>query len=184
MKVFDLWLPIVASGLATHIWSSLAWMVLPHHKPEWEKFPAEDELQDLMVNRSVPVGQYMIPFTHGGQEVMSEEFQRKLNKRRGMFVVWPSGPMSMGKAIGCTLGFFFVAAFMIAYLASLALPAGSSFGKVFQFVGTAGLMTYCAAHFPHVFWFKRKISMELLDGLVMAILTAGIFAALWPATGG
>lgn len=184
MNVFDLWLPVVASGVATHIWSSLAWMVLPHHKSEWEKFPAEDELQDLMVNRSVPVGQYMIPFTRGGQEVASEEFQRKLSKSRGMFVVWPVGPMIMGKAIGCTLAFFFCAAFMIAYLASLALTPGASFGRVFQFVGTAGLLTYCAAHFPHVFWFKRKIAMELLDGVVMAILTAGIFAFLWPAASG
>ncbi len=184
MKVFDLWLPIVASGLATHIWSTLAWMILPHHKPEWTKFPVEDELQDLMVSRSVPPGQYMIPHTQGGAEVASEEFQKKMNKSRGMFVVWPAGPMNMGKAIGCTLLFFFFAAFVIGYLASLALAPGASFGKVMQFVTTAGLMTYCAAHFPHVFWFNRKIAMEVLDGVVMAFLTGAIFAWLWPAAGG
>ena len=183
MKVFELWVPILASGLATHVWSTLAWMVLPHHKPEWTKFPAEDELQDLLVSKSIPTGQYIIPHAASGAEFASEEFQRKLRKGRSMFVVWPAGPMNMGKAIVCTLLFFFVAAFMIAYLASLALAPGASFGQVFQFVGTAGLMTYCAAHFPHVFWFKRKIAMELLDGVVMAVLTALIFASLWPAGG-
>lgn len=67
------------------------------------------------------------------------------------------GPMIMGKAIGCTLAFFFWRCiFMIAYLASLALTPGASFGRVFQFVGTAGLLTYCAAHFPACVLVQKK----------------------------
>ena len=34
MTVYQLWLPIVATGVATRVWSTLAWTILPHHKPE------------------------------------------------------------------------------------------------------------------------------------------------------
>ena len=44
MRVFDLTLPVLLSGLATHILSTLAWMVLPHHKPEWKVLAVQDEL--------------------------------------------------------------------------------------------------------------------------------------------
>ncbi len=180
MTVYQLWLPIVATGVATHVYCTLAWMILPHHKPEWTKIPVEDDLQDLISSRGVIPGQYMVPYAAGGQEAASAEFQQKVKKCRGMLVLW-EGPTNMGKAIGSTLAFFFVAAFCIGYLASLALAPGAEFMKVFQFVATAGLLTHCAAHFPHVFWFPRKIAMELLDGVVLASLTGLIFAALWPA---
>jgi hypothetical protein len=32
--VFDLWMPIVLSGIAVFIVSALAWTVFPHHKKE------------------------------------------------------------------------------------------------------------------------------------------------------
>ena len=155
-------------------------MVLPHHKPEWTRLPVEDELQDLIQKQGVPCGQYMIPHAAGGQEAATPEFQQKQQKCRGMLVLW-SGPMNMPRAIGSTLAFYFAAAFTIAYLSSLALAPGAAFGKVIQFVTTAALLTHCAAHFPHVFWFQRKIAMELLDGIVIATITGLIFASLWPA---
>jgi len=43
------------------------------------------------------------------------------------------------------------------------------------------LLTHCAAKFPTVFWFHRKIAMELMDGFVFAMLTGPVFSALWPA---
>ena len=180
MTVFDLWLPIVATGLATHILCTLAWTALPHHKPEWTKIPVEDELQDLIQKQGVPAGQYIIPYCFGGPEAATPEFQQKQQKCRGMLVLW-SAPVSMPRAIGSTLAFFLVAAFTIAYLASLALKPGAEFGKVVQFVTTTALLTHCAAHFPHIFWFPRKIAMELVDGVIFAVVTGLIFASLWPA---
>jgi hypothetical protein len=180
MTVYDLWLPILLSGLATHILSTLAWMVLPHHKPEWTKMPAEDDVRDLLVSRNVPAGQYMFPYCATAEEMNSEAFKQKQSQCTGMLVIWKK-PIHMPTAILKTVSFFFIAAFVIGYLASLALPSGTSLPKVIQFVTTAGLLTHCAAHFPHVFWFKRRIAMELLDGVVYAFVTGLIFAALWPA---
>jgi len=179
MSVLDLWLPILVTGVVTHVLSTIAWIVLPHHKPEWKKLPAEDELQDLLEKKSVPPDQYLFPFTRDPAEMKSEAYQQKVGKCRGMLVLWPKPP-NMGVNIGLTLAFFFVAAFVIGYLASLALDAESSFLDIFQFVTTAGLLTHCAGQFPWVFWFRRRVAMDLLDGAAFALATGLIFAALWP----
>ena len=87
----------------------------------------------------------------------------------------------MVTAIINTIVFFMFAAFAIGYLASLALPAGASFLQVVQFVVTTGLLTHCAAHFPHVFWFRRRIAMEIVDGVVYAAVMGLVFTYFWPA---
>lgn len=179
MRVYDLWLPIVLSGLATHIMSTLAWMVLPHHKPEWKGLPAENEVIDLLRQRGVGPGQYVFPHTRDPKVMASEEFQRKQGKCRGTLILW-STPPNMGQAIGLTLAFFFLAAFSIGYLATLGVAAGAPFMKVFQFVATAGILAHCYGEFPGVFWFRRKVAMDLVDKLAYALVTGLIFAALWP----
>ena len=179
MNVVDLWLPILLTGLATHILSTIAWMILPHHKPEWKRLPLEDEFLGWMHKNSVPSGQYIFPYAGDGAEAQSDAFKQKQSKGTGMLTVWPT-PTNMGKAIGFTFAYFMFAAFVIGYLSSIALPAGAPFMRVLQFTTTVGLVMFCAAHFPHAFWFRRKVAMELLDGCAFAFATGLIFASLWP----
>ena len=87
----------------------------------------------------------------------------------------------MGANIACTLAFFLIASFCIAYLATIGLRQESDFMDVFRFVGTAGILTFCAGGIPNRIWFKRKMRGDLLDGLVYGLLTGLIFASLWPA---
>lgn len=180
MTVYELWLPIVLVGVATHILSTLAWTVLPHHVPEWQRLPDEDALQDALVAQNATSGQFIFPMTRDMDEMKSEGFLAKQGKCNGMLVLW-SGPVSMGAAIGKTLAFFLAAAFCIGYLASMALEAGATFMDVFQFTTTAALLTHCAGLFPGVFWFQRKIAMDLVDKVAYAVVTGFLFAALWPA---
>jgi len=182
MSVFDLWLPILLAGVGTHVASTVAWMFMPHHKPEWNKLPgdAEDKLLDFVGQNKVPANQYLFPFCDDPKEMSSEEYKAKEGRCRGMLILWPT-PANMGKAIGLTLAFFFVAAFLIGYLASNARPAGDKFMNVFQFVFTAGVLVHCLGPFPGVFWFRKFFAMEVLDGVVYSLITAAIFAALWPA---
>ena len=51
---------------------------------------------------------------------------------------------------------------------------------MFQFVTTAGLLTHCAGQFPGVFWFRRRVAMNLLNGAAYAVATGLIFAVMWP----
>lgn len=178
MTVYDLWLPILVAGIVTHVLSTLAWVVLPHHRPEWQRLPDEDSLH-ATITKSVPAGQYIFPYARDGETVKTEQFQEKADQGTGMLIVWPT-QTNMGKAILQTLISFLIIAFVIGYMASIALPRGAAFVKVLQFVTTAGLLAHVSAKFPFVFWFRRKIAMDVLDGVVFAVATGLIFAALWP----
>jgi len=183
MTAWDLWLPILLAGLATHIASTIAWTLLPHHKPEWNKLPAEEGLLDFLDQNSVAASQYLFPFCDDPKLMSEPEFKQKMETRcRGMLILWPKPP-NMGKAIGLTLAFFLVAAFAIGYLASIAFAPGASMMEIFRLVFMAGLLCHVAGPFPGVFWFRKYVAMEMLDGLVYALITAGIFAGLWPAAG-
>lgn len=180
MSVLDLWLPILLAGLATHIASTIAWTVMPHHKPEWNKLPVEDDLLDFLDQKQVAPEQYLFPYSEDGKEMSSPEFQEKMKTCcRGMLILWPSPP-NMGKAIGLTLAFFMVAALLIGYLASIAFEPGEDRMVVFRLVFMAGLLCHAAGPFPGVFWFRKYFAMEVVDGIVYALITAALFAWLWP----
>jgi hypothetical protein len=177
VSVIDLWLPILVTAIVTHVYSTLAWTALPHHKPEWIKIPDEDAAYPAL--EKIPPGQYVFPHASCQKDFQSEAFQGKQKSRNGMLVIW-NGPVHMGKAILQTLLTYIVVAFVIGYLASIGLTRGAEFMKVLQFVTTAGLLAHIAAKFPFVCWFRRRIVMEVLDGVIFALLTGVIFAALWP----
>jgi hypothetical protein len=179
MTVYDLWLPILCAGIATHILSTLAWTVMPHHRPEWNSLTCEDEFQDFLAKKGIAPNQYIFPHAGDGSKINTEEFKSKAAKSSGTLVIWPT-PTNMLQSILKTLAYFFVVAFVIGYLASQALPAGAPFLKVFQFVMTAGLLAYVSANFPYVFWFRRRIAMEVLDGVVFSLAAGLVFALLWP----
>lgn len=179
MSVFELWLPILLAGLATHILSTLFWTVSPHHKPDWNRLPIEDEFLELVSSRQVPANQYVFPYCGSGAEMQSEAFKAKQAKCTGMLVLW-GAPVHMGAAIVKTLAFFLLAAFSVAYVASLALQKGAGFAEVFRFVTTVAILTHVYAKFPHSFWFKSREFLNVLDGLAYAVATGLIFAAMWP----
>lgn len=173
MTVYELWLPILLGGFAVHVAATLAWTVLPHHKPEWQKLGAEDDLLGWLEAKGVAPGQYLFPHPDGAPEESSDR------GCRGRLVLLPT-PANMGANIGFTLGFFLASTFVIGYLASLGLPRGAAATDVFQFVFTAGFLTHVFAGIPTIIWFRRKCAMDLVDGLVYAVILGAIFAGLWP----
>lgn len=180
MSVADLWLPILLAGLATHVWSTLAWTVLPHHKPEIKGLgDKEDELLSWVEGADLEPGKYLFPFTADTKEASSEEFKQKQLRCRGHLVLWEK-PVSMPVAILKTLCFFLIAAYMIGFVVSLSMHFYTDQMSVFRFVFALGVLTHCFAKFPHLFWFPEKYVMSLLDGIIYALITAAIFALLWP----
>jgi hypothetical protein len=111
----------------------------------------------------------------------TDEFKAKMKAGpNGSLIVW-SGPCSMGKNLLCTIIFFLVVSFVIAYLAAQVLAPGAEFMKVFQFVGTAGILTYGSANILNGIWFGRKMVCDIVDGIAYGLITGAIFAAMWPA---
>jgi hypothetical protein len=180
IHVWELWLPIAISGVVLFFASAAAWMLLPHHKPEWIGLPNEEAIAKAIRETNVPPGQYMFPYCSHKDDWKSEEFKRKQQSGPiGTLCVWAK-PANMGVNMACTVLFFIVANFVIGYLATMALDAGEPFMKVFQFVGTAGILTYGTANILNGIWFNRKMVADIIDGVVYGLLTGLIFALLWP----
>ena len=83
-----------------------------------------------------------------------------------------------------SMAFCLVTSVFVAYLATLALDQGDQFSDVFQVCGTAGLMAYAFGGFPNAIWLGqsfRSTVMDVVDGVILGLITGVVFAAFWPA---
>jgi hypothetical protein len=114
----------------------------------------------------------------------SPEFAAKRNKGPVMIVtVLPSGPVGMGKELVLWFLFSVVIGVFAAYVAGRALPAGTDYLRVFQFVGSTAFIGYSFALWPLTIWYHRSLGTTIrstIDGLLYGLLTAGTFGWLWP----
>ncbi len=187
----DLWMPIVVSSVIVFVLSALAWMVSPHHKADWKGIPNEDGFLDALRANNTPSGQYMFPFCSdykAAQDAMKDPEKKK---------TWEAGPHgalflraaapNMGKAMGFTFVFYLVVGVFVAYLGTVALPGDPDYLQVFQVTGCAAVMAYCLGFIPGAIWFgktMRSTVMDVIDGIVYGLLTAGTFGWLWPSAAG
>ena len=73
--------------------------------------------------------------------------------------------------------------FCAAYIAGAALPPGAAAKKVFQLAGATAFIGFALALWQQTIWYSRSWVTTLkstIDGLVYGIVTAGVFAWLWP----
>jgi hypothetical protein len=79
--------------------------------------------------------------------------------------------------------YLLVISLFYAYVAGGALSAGAPYMGVFRFVGVVAFMAYGLGHAHQSIWYGQKWSTTgnyFIDGLIYALLTAGVFGWLWP----
>ena len=179
-----LWLPILLSAVIVFVVSSVIHMFTPWHKGDYPKIPNEDRVMDALRPLNIPPGDYMFPRPSGMAEMRSPEFVAKRSKGPAMVVtVLPNGPVTMGRELVLWFLFSVVVGVFAAYVAGRALPAGTPYLRVFQFVGATAFMGYSLALWPLSIWYRRAWGTTIrstVDGLLYALLTAGTFGWLWP----
>ena len=176
----DLWLPVLLSAVALFFIGFITWMILPVHKGDWNELPDEDAFSQALRDMNVPKGNYMFPYCADAEQMKSEAFMQKQQQGPvGVIQIWEECG-KMGKQLGCQFFFLLATSFCLAYLATLGVAAGAEFMEVFRFVGTAGILTYCAANVPSNIWFRSRITGHLIDGILYGLATGLIFALLWP----
>lgn len=190
-----LWLPILVSAAAVWIASSLAWMVVGHHKKDWKGIPQEKDFIETIKRMGIPPGNYGFPEFRRCEGLSKEEkkslWEEMQKNPMGLLRVW--GPINMGRNMLLSLLVYLVASILIAYIGwnsfhDVPLFPGSAgprpeFSKVMQVLGTAGVLAYCIASLPNDIWFqrsRREVFMGLIDGVVFGLLTGAVFAWLWP----
>jgi hypothetical protein len=183
VSLVSLWLPILLSGAAVWIVSALVWMALPHHKGDFIGLPDEDGFMEYMRTSGIKPGNYAFPDCRGREAMKSEKVQRAWKEGPiGHLGVWKA-PLTMGDKMVATCIVYLVVSTLIAYLAGVAVPRGAPFGKVFQVAATAGILAYCFSFIPNAVWwgsYRRTILANFVDGIAYGLITAAIFAVLWP----
>jgi hypothetical protein len=196
-----LWLPILVSGVIVWIASFIFWMMIGHHKKDRDAVPGgrEQEFMDVITRMNFPPGTYGFPdfcqYDNLPRKERMEKMKALYDKRpMGLLRVW--GDMNMGVNMLLTFLFYLLTSAVVGYLGWAALPhsvtafaltgAGSghpAFCKVFQVLGTAGILAYCFATFPNDLWFQQKrraMVMNWIDGIVFGLITGAVFGWLWP----
>jgi hypothetical protein len=179
-----LWLPILLSAVAVFLASSVIHMVLTWHKTDFAKVPDEVKFRESVGALKLPPGDYCVPHAGSMDEMKSPEFATKQEQGPVMiFTVIPNGKTAMGKYLVQWFVYSVVISFLAAYVASRALPPGAQYLRVFQMAGVAAFIGYTAAAWPLSIWYHRAWSTTIkttVDGLIYALLTAGVFGWLWP----
>ncbi len=191
-----LWLPILVSSVGVWFISFAAWMIIGHHKKDRDAIPDERGFIDFIRRANIPPGDYGYPDFCQHDSLPRKERMTAMKALydqhpQGLLRVW--APTNMGLAMGLTFAFYLVTSVVIAYLGWAALPhsaaaAGTDgsrlFWKVFQVLGTAGILAYCFGSFPNDLWFQKKrraMAMNLVDGIAFGLATGLVFAWFWPA---
>jgi hypothetical protein len=184
VSIVSLWLPILLSAVAVFIASSIIHMVLRYHNTDFGKVPDEDGVMEALRKFSIPPGDYVIPCAGNAKNMKSPDFIEKMTKGPVAFVtVMKPGPPSMGKSLMLWFIYSVVVGVIAAYVTSRAVAPGSDYIAVFRFAGCTAFVGYVVALWQDSIWYKRAWSSTIkssIDGLVYALLTAGVFGWLWP----
>ena len=182
VPLVSLWLPIIVAAVVVFIASALLHMVLKYHNTDYGKLSNEEVVENAL--RGTPRGHFVLPYSGGGAAFKDPAFIERLKRGPVAFItILQSGPPNMGKPLGQWFVFTVIVNVMAAYIAGRALGVGAEYAQVFRFVGTTAFLAYSFGTVQESIWFGRRWPMtvkHMLDGLVYALLTAGVFGWLWP----
>lgn len=178
--LLSLALPIGLSAIALFFASFVSWTISGLHQGDWRRLPNEEDFLRSVKPLGLEPGNYMFPAPPRPGAQQDPMYQEKWNAGpRGVMTVFAS--MDMLRNLILTFSYFLVVSFCLAYLGTLALPAGADFMRVFRFLSTAAFLTYLAAILQHSIWFRCRVVGHVVESVVYAAITGVIFAAFWPA---
>ncbi len=179
-----LWLPILLAAVIAFVASAIIHMALGYHKGDWARMPGESNIAAAIRKEGVPPGDYCMPYAGSMSEMGSPEFVEKCKQGPvGLLTIKPNGAPSMGRNLAQWFVYMIVVGVLVAYVTGRTLGPGTDYLQVFRVAGAVALLAYAGAEPVNSIWVGRKWSTtfkNVFDGLVYALLTAGVFGWLWP----
>jgi hypothetical protein len=185
VPMMSLLVPILVAAVVVFFVSWAIHMMLKYHKSDFLQVPSEDAVMDALRPFNIPPGDYGLPNAGDMETFKDPAFQEKMNKGPVVFMtVLPNGQFKMGASLVQWFIYCIVVGLFAAYIAGRALGPGADYLSVFRFAGATSFIGYALALVQNSIWTKKAWSSTLksvFDGLVYALLTAGVFGWLWPA---
>jgi hypothetical protein len=183
VAITTLWLPIVLAAVAVFVVSSVIHMVLGYHWNDYRSVPKQEAAMDALRALNLAPGDYFLPRPETPKQMRTPEYKALANRGPVAFLsIWVSG-MAVGKSLMQWFVYLLVVGFCCAYLAGRELHPGAEYLAVFRVVGFTAFMAYSLALPQASIWYHRNWRMTIvtmIDGLVYAAVTAGVFGWLWP----
>ena len=180
----SLWLPILLSAVFAFLASFVLHMLLPFHRGDMKKVPREDDFLEAMRRLDIPPGDYAAPYAGAPEAMKDPAFVDKMKKGpQVLMTVAPGGPPSMTRELALWFVYLVVVGVFAAYLTGRAVGPGTGYLEVFRFAGTTAFAGYALALAQNSIWYRKNWAAtvrSMIDGLVYALLTAGVFGWLWP----
>ncbi len=182
--ILSLWLPTLLSAIVVFMAGFVLHMVLPHHHTDFAKIGDEERFSVELRTHGLSIGQYAFPFAASPIDLKDPAYQeRVLEGPVGTVTIWPNEVQPSTSQLAKHFVHVFLITLFAAYLCGAVLPEGTSYLKVFQIAGTSAFLGYAGSLMGESIWYHRTWSMTwkyVLDAVVYACLTAGIFGWLWP----
>lgn len=129
----------------------------------------------------------MYPNCQDPKDYKSDDYKRRFEQGPwGVITVFPNRPNFAVNLLRSYLSFLAITA-VIAYIASVGLGRDAAYIQAFQICAAAGILGYCMGGLANDFFLgkpTRFIITSFIDGIVFALITAGILASMWPGAGG
>lgn len=184
VTIAQLWLPVLLSAVAVFIASSVIHMALPWHKGDYKKLPQEDQALAALRQLAIPPGDYMGPRPDSMKDMGSDAFKQKAALGpRVIMTIMPAGSFGMGKNLAAWFVYSLILAAVVGGMDCLVFRAGADGHNVFHVSLIAGTLAYSGALWQQSIWYNRSLGATLrssIDGLVYALITAGLLAYFWP----
>jgi hypothetical protein len=181
----SLWLPILLSGVAVFIVSSIIHMLLPYHRSDHKTLADDDGVRAALRPFAIPPGDYVVPGTTPGEKWDSPARMEKLKEGPAILMtVYPNGPPAMGLSLVLWFVYSLVVGVFAAYVVGALVGPGADYMVVHRFTGTVAFAGYGLALLQGSIWYKRSwftTFKSVFDALVYALVTGGVFGWLWPA---
>jgi hypothetical protein len=183
VAISELWLPILLAAVVVFVASSIVHMFLGYHWNDMRAVANESAVLDALRGLKIPPGEYALPKAESHQHMRSAEYKARFERGPVVLLNVTSAKLAMGKQLTQWFVYLLVIGFCCAYIAGRELGPGASYLSVFRIVGFSSFMAYALALPQASIWYHRNWRMtvvNMIDGLVYALLTGGTFGAMWP----
>lgn len=185
MPFGSLWLQVVVATVVVFVLSSLAHMVLKHHRADTKQLPDENGVSAALRKAGAAPGLYMLPYCSDHAQFKDPAFAKRFEEGPVAIVtVFKTGPPNMAKHLTLWFGFCFLVSFFAAYIARHTLTPGAEGTRVLQITGAVAFAAYGFGYFQDSIWKGVPWSNSIrgmIDSLVYALATGAVFCYMWPA---
>jgi len=185
ISIVALWLPILVSAVLVFVASSVIHMALGYHRNDFHPVANEDAVLEGLGRAQLSPGDYVVPYAASMEAMKSDDYRQKVERGPVAFmtVMDKSRVFNMTSPLAQWFLYSVLVGILAAYLAGRTLGPGAEYLDVFRVTGTVAFAGYAMGLMQRSIWYAQRWSVTLksmFDGLVYALLTAGVFGWLWP----